>query len=161
MLFWLFIIILIIGIGLVILSKKMDDYYYKRDAKEKLKEICANDDIVRGIGIASISISSIVLVIMILVLCCSYIGVDAYIEEKKETYKAIEYKFTSDACDDKFGLISKTVIDEVQNWNEYIKYRQKIQDDFWIGIFYPNIYDQFETINYENYNTNWKQNLTR
>ena len=83
----------------------------------------------------------------------AHINLDAQIEQNKERYKALEYKVTSGACRDELGLLSKEVIDEVQEWNEDIKYCQEAQDDFWVGIFHPNIFDQFETIDYEKYNT--------
>ena len=57
----------------------------------------------------------------------------------------------SGACRDEFGLLNKEVIDEIQSWNESIIYNQKMQNDFWVGVFCPNVYDQFETIDYEKY----------
>lgn len=98
-------------------------------------------------------VSGIVLFFMIIILCCQYIGIDARVEKDFEIYNAIEYKVTSGACRDELGLLSKEVIDEVQNWNKYVKYYQTVQDDFWIGIFYPNVFDQFKTIDYMSYNT--------
>ena len=38
------------------------------------------------------------------------------------------------------------------HYNE-MDYYQNIQNDFWVGIFYPNVFDQFETIDYEKFAT--------
>jgi hypothetical protein len=135
MLFWLAVIAFVVGIIMrVIMNKKR---WWKLD--------CAS--------LFTILVSSIVLVIMIIILCCQHIGIDARVEKNFEIYNAIEYKVTSGACRDELGLLSKEVIDEVQNWNKDVKYYQAVQDDFWIGIFYPNVFDQFETIDYMSYNT--------
>ena len=58
------------------------------------------------------------------------------------------YKIESNSCRDEFGLLSKELIDEVQEWNQDVRYYQKIQRNFWVGIFYPNVYDEFETIDF-------------
>ena len=31
------------------------------------------------------------------------------------------------------------------------KILSKDTENFWVGIFYPNVYDEFKTIDYENY----------
>lgn len=135
MLFWLAVIVFVAGIVMrIIMNKKR---WWKLDCP----------------SFFTIFMSSVVLVIMIIILCFQYIGVDARVEKNFEIYNAIEYKVTSGACRDELGLLSKEVIDEVQNWNKDVKYYQAVQDDFWIGIFYPNVFDQFETIDYMSYNT--------
>ena len=141
MLFWLFVIAIVVGISFIVIEEKV----YKRTGKylNNLEDI----------GGWIVFVSAIVLVIMIIILCCQHIGIDARVEKNLEIYNAIEYKVTSGACRDEFGLLSKEVIDEVQNWNKDVKYYQAVQDDFWIGIFYPNVFDQFETIDYMSYNT--------
>ena len=88
---------------------------------------------------------------MIIVFACNYIGVNAQVESNKERYNAITYKVESGACRDEFGLLNKEVIDEIQDWNEDVIYYKNIQKDFWVGIFIPNVYDQFETIDYTKY----------
>ena len=146
MLFWLFVIILVIGISLMILGNVLYKHYnyscllykYKWDIETAGKRISG--------------ISGSVLAIMLIIICGQYIGVDAQVEKNKEIYNAIEYKVTSGSCRDELGLLSKEVIDEAQEWNKDVAYYQNIQDDFWVGIFYPNIYDQFEIIDYKNYN---------
>ena len=40
----------------------------------------------------------------------------------------------------------KELVSEIQYWNSDLAYRKTIQRDFWVGIYYPNVYDQFEFI---------------
>lgn len=140
MLFWIFVIILAVGIGLIVGSNFLYTF----------------DDEVKIIGKLITVISTVVLAIMLSIICFNYVNIDAGIEKNKEIYNALEYKITSGACRDEFGLLSKEVIDEVQEWNEDVKYYQKAQYDFWVGIFYPNVFDQFETIDYEKYDNSMK-----
>ena len=147
MIFWLCLAILIIGIGLIVLGC-IDWDYEKNKFFDFLYD---NDDTLKFIGGITTFISGFIMIIMITILCCMYIDIDARVEQSKETFDAITYKVESGVCRDEFGLLNKEVIDEIQSWNESIIYNQKMQNDFWVGVFYPNIYDQFETIDYEKY----------
>lgn len=148
MLFWLMVIVLIIGIIVFVLGYK--DWEYK---KNKFSDFMSDHDegIIRTGG-AIIIIDGIFLMIAIACMFCNFIGINAKVEQYEEKYNAIIYKVESGACRDDFGLLNKEVIDEIQDWNEDIAYKKNVQRDFWIGIFYPNVYDEFETINYERYN---------
>ena len=147
MLFWLCLVILIIGIGLIVAGCIDWDY-----EKNKLFDfLYDNDETLKLVGGITTFISGFVMLIMLIILSCMYIGVDAKVEQSKEIYKAITYKVESGACRDEFGLLNKEVIDEIQSWNESVIYNQKMQNDFWVGIFYPDVYDQFKTIDYEKY----------
>ena len=147
MIFWLCLAILIIGIGLIVIGYIDWDY-----EKNKLFDfLYDNDNTLKLIGCIITFISGFIMIIMITILCCMYIGIDARVKQSKETFDAITYKVESGVCRDEFGLLNKEVIDEIQSWNESIIYNQKMQNDFWVGVFYPNVYDQFETIDYEKY----------
>ena len=149
MLFWLCFIVLMIGIGLIILGNKV---WFDTKKDSKLRNfVYKYDDIIAYSGIFMFVTSSIIMAVMIILFACNYIGVNAQVEKYKEQYNAITYKVESGACRDEFGLLNKEVIDEIQDWNEDITYHKNIQRDFWVGIFIPNIYDQFETIDYTKY----------
>ena len=96
--------------------------------------------------------SVFVIILMLFAIIISHSNVEARLEQKRETYDALTYKMESTTCRDEFGFLSKEVIDEVQEWNKDVRYYQTVQDDLWVGIFYPNVFDEFETIDYESYN---------
>ena len=145
--FWLCLVILIIGIGLIVAG--CINWNYKKN--KLFNFLYDNDEILKLIGGIITFISGFVIAVMLVVLPCMYIGIDARVEQLKENYKAITYKVESGACRDEFGLLNKEVIDEIQSWNKSVIYNQKMQNDFWVGIFYPDVYDQFKTIDYEKY----------
>ena len=149
MLFWLCLIVLIVGIGLVIVGKM--EWFDTRNRNNLRKFLYQNDCTIKSFGWCTVVISGIIMVIMIVVFACAYIGVNAQVERNKERYNAITYKVESGACRDEFGLLNKEVIDEIQDWNEDVTYYKNFQKDFWVGIFVPNVYDQFETIDYTKY----------
>ena len=64
----------------------------------------------------------------------------------EQRYDALTYKSQTESIRDEFGIVNKDYIDEVQEWNEDIASNQRMQRDFWLGIFIPNIYDDFELI---------------
>ena len=127
MLFWSFIIIFVVGIIL-----------YKVFEFELLGELVT-------------AISGFAVLISLFLIIGEYTTMDSYLEKTREQYKAITYKIESDACRDEFGLINKEVIDEIQEWNKDVRFYQNIQDNFWLGIYYPNVFDEFEIIDYENF----------
>jgi hypothetical protein len=135
MLFWLCIIIFVVSIILGVISSREC-----WDGLEMCSILCA-------------LLTGITVLIMSIFLCVEYSTVDANIAKNEELYKAITYKVESEACKDEFGLLSKEVIDEVQEWNKDVLYYQSIQNNFWLGIFYPDVFDQFETIDYTKYST--------
>lgn len=66
-----------------------------------------------------------------------------------ERYEALMYKIESGVCHDDFGLLNKEIIDDIQAWNEDLARNKMLEKDKWIGAFYPNIYSDFNFIEYE------------
>lgn len=128
MLFWLFIILIIVGLLIRNISFDFETF-----------------------GEILVGLSGFAAFISLIIIIAQYSTIDSCMESNRETYKAITYKVESDACRDEFGLLNKEVLDEVQEWNEDVRFYRNIQDNFWVGIFYPNVFDEFETIDYENF----------
>ena len=130
MLFWLFIILFVVGIIL-----------YKVFEFEFLGDFGYVINIISGLAV----------IISLFIIIGEYTTMVSYLEKTREQYKAITYKIESDSCRDEFGLLNKEVIDEIQEWNKDVRFYQNIQDNFWLGIYYPNVFDEFETIDYESF----------
>lgn len=135
MLFWLILIVLVTGLGIFAWSQYT----------------CKYDKPINFVGVLMSVIGMIATAISIICLLGNYCGVNAEIAKYKERYKAITYKIESDTCRDEFGLLNKEVIDEIQDWNEDITYKKNAAHNFWIGIYNPDTFDQFNTIDYEEY----------
>lgn len=136
MIFWIFVILMVVGLYMVVISNKI-----------------YSDGLEISGGLLAIA-SGVVALILLVVIVVNNVSAPSMVAENHEKYKALTYKLESGACRDEFGLLNKEIIDEIQEWNEDVAYYQVAQDNFWIGILYPNVYDQFKTIDYTKYNTN-------
>lgn len=159
MLLVLSILLVVLGIGILLFSEWCDELQSSdRGDKEKKnlshvikKFLYYNSNAIRAVGGFVTLVGGVALAIMLVILPLCHMGVDGYVEKNKERYEALTYKVESGACRDEFGLLSKEVIDEIQEWNEEVVKGKAMQNDLWLGIFNPDIYDQFETIDYEKY----------
>lgn len=64
----------------------------------------------------------------------------------REEYNVITYKINSDS----FGLSNKEVMDEVQEWNMALIHYQTMRKNTLVGVLYPDVYGELDTIEYEN-----------
>ena len=121
MLFWTFVIIIIAGF--VLFTYDLENL---------------------GIAISAIGIFGIIA--SVVVLAINYIGIDGYIARMNTRYETLVYQYENDIYDNDNDLGKRELMVNIQNWNEDLSSRRERQRDFWIGIYIPNIYDQFEFI---------------
>ena len=131
MLFWMTIIVVILGL---ILSEIL------------LKHDSEISYIISGVisGLAACA-----LLIEIVVLSVNYIGVDGYVQRMNVRHNMLVYQYENDIYDNDNDLGKRELIEDIQDWNEDLALRRENQDNAWIGIFIPDIYDQFEFIELE------------
>ena len=79
-------------------------------------------------------------------MACNYIGIDAKVSGYQKRYEALTYQYENNFYDNDNDVGKKELVSEIQYWNSDLAYRKTIQRDFWVGIYYPNVYDQFEFI---------------
>lgn len=130
MLFWLFVIVMVVGILLIILDAH---FLYK-------------NDLTFDIGMPMAVMGFVAVLISILIIAFSCIGLDAKVEKYNARYESLVYQYENDIYENDNDLGKKELMDDIQEWNEDLSYYKEMQYDFWLGIYYPNIYDQFEKV---------------
>ena len=128
MLFWMTIIAVIL---FTVLALKLEDSFF---------------DVVPFISTIMSTACIVALLVEIVVLSVNHIGVDGYIQKMNERYDMLVYQYDNDIYDNDNDLGKRELIEDIQDWNEDLASRKENQDDTWIGIFIPDIYDQFEFI---------------
>lgn len=127
MIFWLVLLSLVVSIGLAVyVEKRFGDY--------------------SGLFLVIAFLSFLVSIIMLVVIIVNNTNVDAYVSENQMRYEMLVYQYENDIYDNDNDLGKRDLMEDIQKWNEDLAYHRKAQDDFWVGIFYPNVYDQFEFI---------------
>lgn len=127
MLFWLVVSSIVVCLGLAVyLEKRFCDY--------------------SGPFLVIAIIGFIVAIIMLIVIIIENTNVDAYVAENQMRYEMLVYQYENDIYDNDNDLGKRDLMEDIQEWNEDLAYHRKAQDDFWVGIFHPNVYDQFEFI---------------
>lgn len=128
MLFWLVVAALVISIIVIAIKNKISyDYHIVVDAYEVISVVLG-----------------VVILFMTVAICISNFDADAKAAKYKERYDSLVYQYENEIyCDDN---VVYDLLTDIREYNEDLAYYQEIQDDFWIGVFYPNIFDQFELI---------------
>lgn len=89
-----------------------------------------------------------VLISLIVIACC-YIGVDGYVDVMHVRYGMLTYQYENNIYDNDNDLGKRELMEDIRNWNEDLAWNKRMQRDFWIGIYIPDIYNQFESIKLE------------
>ena len=171
MLFWIFAIpfILCLAFGIfirvcVVIDDKrdqkrwdIDDYDERQECAKKYQNKLAHkiDDKIASewpeyaTWIASVILGVVVLVMSICIIE-AHIPAEAKVEQYQMRYESLLYQYENDVYDGDDDVVGKRdLYTDIEHWNSDLAYRKRIQRDFWVGIFYPNIYDQFEFIEYK------------
>lgn len=91
-------------------------------------------------------IAGIAFVVMLIVVIVNNVGVEASIEANKQRYESLIYQAENNLYENDNDLGKKELVNQIQEWNEDLATGKALQDDFWVGIFYADIYDEFDFI---------------
>ena len=91
-------------------------------------------------------IAGIAFVVMLIVVIVNNVGVEASIEANKQRYESLIYQAENNLYENDNDLGKKELVNQIQEWNEDLARGKALHDDFWVGIFYADIYDEFNFI---------------
>ena len=136
MLLVVIIVLLIIGIlGLIAYDNDWFKYGWINDA---MLNIGATITIAATIGIIGSGI----------VFGVNYLGVDGYVEKCNKCYETLVFQVENNFYKD--DVTTRELVKEIQEWNCDLAKNKINQYSPWIGIYIPDIYDQFEFISLDN-----------
>lgn len=130
MLFVVFLIGFVIGIVLIWYDRYDVDIY----------------EIVSGIGIATIVISLFGILISLTFIICNYVGLDGDVARYRARREVLVYQLENNVYENDNDIGKRELMTDIQEWNEEVARKKANHDDFWIGIYIPDVYDQFELI---------------
>ena len=124
MLFFIFVAVFVIGVLATIFTDKFSGLH--------IAAVCT---LIAGV---------ILLVISVIIFPLRYIDADASVAKWETHYESLTYQLENNLYNHDFD--KKKLMDEILEWNENLAYHKKIQRNFWVGIYYPNVYDGLEFI---------------
>ena len=105
------------------------------------------DNIILSIGAGGVVIAVVGLVFSCILFGVNYLGVNGYIEKCNKRYESLVFQVENNLYEDDITEeATHELVKDVEKWNCDLADRKVNQYDPWIGIFIPDIYDQFEFI---------------
>lgn len=130
MLFWIFLVAFIIGIIWWMNVGIWDD----------------------GIPVILSVLCGIATIVMLSVICVNNIPAQGEVKASQARYESLVYQYENNLYDNDNDIGKKELMSEIQEWNEDLAFGKEMQRNLWIGIFIPNIFDEFEPINLDKEN---------
>ena len=130
MLFILTLFLMIVSIAILLL----DDYIGWKFA------------IVPFVSLGVASISAIAAFSMMMILIVTNISIRGNVPAMRVQYESLVYQYENNLYENDNDVGKKELMGQIQEWNEEIANGKTYQRDFWLGIFVPNVYDEFDFI---------------
>lgn len=124
MLFWILLILLIVGVAMLF--------------------TVSDDHLTMSASIFAIGLFGVI--ISVVFLCANYIGLDGEVKRNQVRYDSLMYQYENCLYDNDNDVGKKELMSEIQSWNEDLAWGKTMQRNPWVGIYIPNVYDQFDFI---------------
>ena len=117
----------------------LDDYIGFKYAIVPLASICVT------------TISAIAAFAMTIILIENNISIRGNVPAMRVQYESLVYQYENNLYENDNDVGKKELMKEIQEWNEDLANGKTYQRDFWVGIFVPNVYDEFDFIEVESH----------
>ena len=108
-------------------------------------------EIVPFVSLGVYVISSIAALVMTIFIIMGNISIRANVPAMRVRYESLVYQYEKNLYENENDVGKKELMDQIQEWNEKIANGKTYQRDFWVGIFVPNVYDEFDFIEVESH----------
>lgn len=129
MIFWIFLILIAISVIFLILNDKI---------------WC--EDWIFGVCLSALVFSVIIVLIMSVFVIDANFGIEGKIASNEQRYEALVYQVENEIYENENDVGKYELYNQVREWNEDLAKGKAMQNNFWLGIFYPDIFDKFEFI---------------
>ncbi len=150
MLFWLFVIMCIIGILLIIIGQigSNSRAWYLSEKRFKNFMYENGDKGIRLAGVIMTFVSGVIAIFMLIIIFGCYCSTKDEARRYKIEREYIIAEINDENCYNEYGLLEKNIAYKIEDWNDFVIFNKKYQRNFWIGIFIPNVFDDLEPIDY-------------
>ena len=129
MLFWIWIILIVAGIIGWIVCNRFDDF----------GDFIWTYAVPLVVGCIGAFVAGFVLIL-------TYAGLSGQVVKNQTRYDMLVYQYENNVYENDNDLGKRELIEDIQKWNEDVAYYKAVDKDFWIGVFIPKEYTQFEFI---------------
>lgn len=88
-------------------------------------------------------------VLLSLPIVCNNVTADSKAAEYETRYEALTYQLENDFYENDNDIGKQELMEQITEYNTEIAAGRVDQDNFWYGIFYPDIYDDLEMIEFK------------
>lgn len=136
------VLMILVGVGLFIIGCLEHD----KNKGKISKWLYYNDDTLTTVGLAIAIIFSAIVLVSIIYMVADKTQAETYKSKCIEDRKAILYQIETDT--NTTGKLSKRTVSKINKYNKQLIENKNLSHNFWVGVFYPNCWDEFETIDY-------------
>jgi len=94
--------------------------------------------------------TTVAIIVMTIIILIQSLGAPGFVASSHQRYDSLMHQVESGMYNNDNEYGKKELANQVQEWNEDLAEGKALQKNFWVGIFYPNVYDEFEFIPLDN-----------
>lgn len=146
MLLFIFVAILVAGIAFMVHDNRINNYTRKVIELPGFHVTVKDSSGWGYIGGTCLAIGIITVAISIVIMMVNYIPAEGEREMLEVRRESLVFQYDHDMYDNDNDIGKKELMDDIQEFNMVINFGKRMQRDFWIGIYIPNIYDNLKLI---------------